>query len=517
MAAAVSVANDVQTEILRDNSESVFITSKVSEEFENKICTRSRSAGQLAVGVTSKVPNKIGKYKEREEVSSSSSANENSKLKEEIVEEFEVAGNSSDYDDDDGEKFETPLELVEVQYNDHEDFDNVVKSLLGFDDPGNSWHLARGYSKHKKKCKKTSRVNRKGPYTCEECGKVIRFRQQFDQHMLSDHGIARPYSCPICGQQFKVHRSVERHIALHAMECSSSDEGIHSYNSTDVKWQNNNDSTYFPTGPTSHCKMCAKPIILQKNNKGDKPFTQLCQMCKQKIVQSQFYQSEKFHASQLASFKCETCSLQFKDQDCWKKHLLEHTSSEKKTKKCEICSKTFVSSRLKARHIMSEHINSELKDCKKCKASCKCEAGSKKNQVGQTKEVIGIQKNLNESGSRKMPYTLLKSTTEQHSHKKDLPSTEPKIFHCMYCKFRHHDREKLNLHIKDKHAPNRVIQCDECSHTFVQESGLKNHKRIHTGECSYLCPICGLSFITQGNVFSHLRIHPNSTKSLVEL
>ncbi|XP_022256625.1 zinc finger protein 510-like [Limulus polyphemus] len=514
MTTAVSVADDVEAETLKDNSEAVSITSKMSEGFENKICTRSRRAGKVAVtnssGVTSKLPNKINKHKEGEEVSSVS---ENVKLKEEIVEEFEVVADSSndDVETDNGEKFETPLELVEVQYNDHEDFDNVVKSLLGFDDPGDSWHLARGYSKYKKKYKKTSRVNRKGPYTCEECGKVIRFRQQFDQHMLSDHGIARPYSCPICGQQFKVHRSVERHVALHAMECSSSDEGIHSSNITDVKWQKNNDSTNIPTGSSSHCKMCAKPIILQKNNTGDKPFTQLCQMCKQKIVQSQLYQSEKFHASQLVSFKCETCSLQFKDQDCWKNHLLEHTSSEKKTKNCEICSKTFISSRLKARHILSEHINSERKDCKICKTSCKCGAGSKK--------VLGIQKNLNrnQSGSRKMPYTLLKSTTEQHSQGKDLHSTEPKIFHCMYCKFRHHDREKLNLHIKDKHAPNRVIQCDECSHTFVQESGLKNHKRIHTGECSYLCPICGLSFITQGNVFSHLRIHPNSTKSLVEL
>ncbi|XP_076363645.1 zinc finger protein 639-like [Tachypleus tridentatus] len=417
------------------------------------------------------------------------------------MEEFE---NGSDNDD---EKYKTPLELVEVQYNDHDEFDKFLP-VLGDSNSQYSVHFTRGYSDCKRKYGKTYRINKKGPYTCEECGKVIRFRQKFDQHMLRDHGIARPYSCPTCGQQFKEHRSMEKHTALHEMELTASEnfEVIHHTLGTNYTRDEMSSGSW---SALSHCKMCAKPVVLME---GGNPFRELCQVCKQKILQSQLYQSKKFQSSEVDFYKCETCSLEFKDKDSLKTHCLEHTSTEKFIKVCEICSKTFVSSRLKARHIRSEHINPERKGCQACEAGCVC----KKVAANKTKEIRG--KSKIQAMPRKMSYAFeLKTKSEEKPQMKHLPSQHPKIFHCMYCKFRHDDREKLNQHINEKHISNRIIHCDECSHTFFRESSLKNHKRFHSGECSYLCPICGLSFITQGNVFSHLRIHPNSTKSLVEL
>ncbi|KAI4560856.1 hypothetical protein MJG53_017485 [Ovis ammon polii x Ovis aries] len=49
--------------------------------------------------------------------------------------------------------------------------------------------------------------------------------------------------------------------------------------------------------------------------------------------------------------------------------------------------------------------------------------------------------------------------------------------------------------------------CDECGKTFSQLTGLRNHKRIHTGDKTYQCPECGKAFTRGEHLIEHQGIH----------
>lgn len=95
-----------------------------------------------------------------------------------------------------------------------------------------------------------------------------------------------------------------------------------------------------------------------------------------------------------------------------------------------------------------------------------------------------------------------KSTLTQHtkSHKSNF---------CSICEQHFPRKNKFISHtcVPAVRSQTTRKSCELCGKTFANESALRIHSVVHTGEKPYRCSFCGKGFTQKGNLKCHLRIH----------
>jgi DNA-directed RNA polymerase subunit RPC12/RpoP len=61
--------------------------------------------------------------------------------------------------------------------------------------------------------------------------------------------------------------------------------------------------------------------------------------------------------------------------------------------------------------------------------------------------------------------------------------------------------------LRDPNYDWNSFRCEECSKTFTTTTGLRNHRRLHTGERPFKCEECGRAFADPSNLRRHIRSH----------
>ncbi|XP_014886691.1 zinc finger protein 37-like [Poecilia latipinna] len=79
---------------------------------------------------------------------------------------------------------------------------------------------------------------------------------------------------------------------------------------------------------------------------------------------------------------------------------------------------------------------------------------------------------------------------------------------CSICK-QHFPQKKLNSHrcVPPISHQRSSKSCELCGKIFANQSALRIHYVVHTGEKPYRCSLCGKRFTQKGNLKCHLRIH----------
>ncbi|XP_053716223.1 zinc finger and BTB domain-containing protein 14 isoform X1 [Synchiropus splendidus] len=79
---------------------------------------------------------------------------------------------------------------------------------------------------------------------------------------------------------------------------------------------------------------------------------------------------------------------------------------------------------------------------------------------------------------------------------------------CQGCGKTFLDETRLRKHEK-LHSAERPFSCEICSKAFTTHAHLKEHLKIHAGFKPYRCEVCGKSFIRAPDLKKHERVHSN--------
>ncbi|XP_062873474.1 histone-lysine N-methyltransferase PRDM9-like [Trichomycterus rosablanca] len=103
--------------------------------------------------------------------------------------------------------------------------------------------------------------------------------------------------------------------------------------------------------------------------------------------------------------------------------------------------------------------------------------------------------------SGEIDYDNVTPTTSSSLHQK-----QKEIHQCSYCEKSFINQSNLQRHERI-HTGEKPYECADCGKCFSNQCNLKLHQRIHTGEKLYHCSLCGKSFTRQSHLESHQLTH----------
>jgi len=307
-----------------------------------------------------------------------------------------------------------------------------------------------------------------------------------DKKVTENYQVVGEHICTVCGQAFQWIRKLRLHVE-NEHPTFKFEEGT---NGLDVT-------------SDAYCSVDKKEEMedmIEEQSSYSKLNT-TCFICNEICIDEERLQSHLLEHSSLNYFVCPECGVTLSNILEFRSHLESH----KQRMKCSNCRKCFSTEESLANHISSVHgdnsKNSKDYNCWDCDKKC----GSSGRLRRHITAHVGEQRR---SGACDICGKLVDNQMRFLKHMKSHKSRT--LVTCETCGKTFKFPCDLSDHIKVVHNGIKPYSCKICGKEFIVRTGLRYHRRIHTGVYPprpYVCTVCGQAFEHNCTLSYHMKRH----------
>ncbi|KAM9488260.1 zinc finger protein 1035 isoform 1-T4 [Clarias gariepinus] len=314
---------------------------------------------------------------------------------------------------------------------------------------------------------------------CPHCSKRFQFRSYLLRHLHTHLG-KNTFACKHCGQKYDCKSSCQQHETL----C----DGMLSKH--EAKQLNESEETKVMPGSATSLKGCT--VIIGANGEQLK-----CNFCTKTFTKPRNLRRHILTHTEVKPYRCKTCENCFSRYDHLKYHqtrcrgkkqhlevqnAADHVASQIKRQpqseefECSTCLKKFFTQSNLTRHISMLHSTFKPFSCKRCGTGFTCKDSLKRHSIrvnckvssAECPEPVQMPTNVN------TPVQTCRETSKLV--------------------------QRIEVHYSNKWK----FQCEYCPRRFKNQTQLKVHTRLHTGEKPFGCASCNERFIRRDYLKRHL-------------
>ena len=179
-------------------------------------------------------------------------------------------------------------------------------------------------------------------------------------------------------------------------------------------------------------------------------------------------------------------------------HDSNFVTSDKKSAKCQLCSKMFYKTSIK-KHIRIIHQGLKPHTCDICNKGFVSKANLENHTYLHNKDPTSRPFKCHIC-----PKSFVRNqqlTDHFNSHKGIKP------FICKVCGIEFTNKSNWKRHRIEHNSKTKEFKCITCGREFARQYYLVDHVKTHTGEKPYFCVVCGSCSATRSNFNSHMKTH----------
>uniref|UniRef100_A0A182SCG1 C2H2-type domain-containing protein n=1 Tax=Anopheles maculatus TaxID=74869 RepID=A0A182SCG1_9DIPT len=278
------------------------------------------------------------------------------------------------------------------------------------------------------------------------------------------------------------------------------------------------------------CEICSQPLenfsylqVHYRREHGTKGYIRCCA--------KQFYRRFQLldHiAAHKGTIKCEVCQKSYKSSRYLALHMMKsHSREEDRPFKCDKCHQSFHKEHLLKAH-QANHLSEKCPICDKVvssKYALKTHVshmhGSDSNQIcdvcgKEFRTKLAMDRHINEHMGLEVVQKVQCNVCHRwfhgkynlRKHVRFMHNEQGQVFRCDLCSHESPNSRALLDHKKRVHVVER-FECELCGKRFKRKLYLREHMASHTGKPLYDCGICDAKFNSNANCYNHRKIkHP---------
>jgi len=331
---------------------------------------------------------------------------------------------STDYDVSESEVQENPLEKCTVKNKVNKNKKVVLtQNIVKVEEEEIYVELPEEFNEDEATTSKWEEVYAVPSLDCDVCNITCESYEELRKHQQT-HTDKRPYVCPICQKSFRHLNVLKTHSRVHT---------------------------------------------------GEKPFK--CDTCNRAFAHKSTLNEHMNLHSEERPYECTACQRRFKERKSLRSHRCQQDQVEE-VFQCEVCGRHFINRKALALHRIHHEAEGKGKEPHEKPFLCDVCARGFRNKY------------------------LLKAHQMTHS--------DEKRFECPVCHKRFSHKKTLQVHSSSHTVNKSSYGCAYCPMSFRYVANLDKHERIHTGHKPFECQLCTSTFRQKSGLREHMLTHTRS-------